>query len=389
MSPAEITRWLARAVHTESPEWPATWDPTAADAVAAAARWHGLEALLAARARASWPEALRQVLHARRQTRAAVELAQRAELVRVLDAFADAGIAVLLLKGAAFAYALYRSPIERPRSDQDLWVAPAAEDEAARLLQRLGYRWQAAMRGRWVSHQQTYVRQEGGGLRQAVDLHRCWNNAQRFARLGDFAAQFERSQALPTLHPWARTLAWPDALVHAVIHRTAHLHAPYDDGAVRRRGDRLIWLADLDRLIRRLSAQDWPALCARLERDGLGRLAHAAFAASASYFDTPIPSTVRARLAAARHAPADRHLSGRRWAIAWDDWLALPHWRARFEWLAESVFADGDYLRWRYAAPATPLWRLQVRRWRDGLTRAIGRSGSAAGAPAAGPSEGG
>ena len=65
---------------------------------------------------------------------AAVELLRKRELLEVLRALDDAGVAPLLLKGAALAYSIYPSPVLRPRADTDLLIP---DDDRERLEQAL------------------------------------------------------------------------------------------------------------------------------------------------------------------------------------------------------------------------------------------------------------
>ena len=80
----------------------------------------------------------------------------------VLGALGAAGIPVLLLKGAAFAYALYPEPWLRPRQDTDLLISPNDVAEAGQLLERAGYQPARAVRGRLVTHQRIFVRHDRG-----------------------------------------------------------------------------------------------------------------------------------------------------------------------------------------------------------------------------------
>lgn len=60
-------------------------------------------------------------------------------LDRILAAFAEAGIPVVLLKGAYLAKAVYRTIALRPMGDLDLMVPVAHLEGAADIAQRLGY----------------------------------------------------------------------------------------------------------------------------------------------------------------------------------------------------------------------------------------------------------
>ena len=89
-------------------------------------------------------------------------------LDEVITAFTAAGIAVVLLKGAAYAGSIYREPGHRPMSDLDLLVRPDRVDDAHRELRRLGY-WHAG------SPQQRSPRHHAIALKRrdaSVDLHR-------------------------------------------------------------------------------------------------------------------------------------------------------------------------------------------------------------------------
>lgn len=62
------------------------------------------------------------------------------ELVQVLKGFSAAGIPVVLLKGAALAGPAYGDWTSRSMGDVDLWLKSADMQEAAVVMQRLGFR---------------------------------------------------------------------------------------------------------------------------------------------------------------------------------------------------------------------------------------------------------
>ena len=66
-------------------------------------------------------------------------LAQLAEVRDLAQAFAEAGIRAMALKGVVLSLQLARAPSQRVSRDIDLWVDPARADEAAAILARLGY----------------------------------------------------------------------------------------------------------------------------------------------------------------------------------------------------------------------------------------------------------
>jgi len=148
------------------------------------------------------------------------------------------GLDPVLLKGAAYARVLYRSPELRPRGDVDLLVGPAGE--AARRLAAAGYRRHPGTCGGVQDdpdrHEQTLVDPADPAV--AIDLHRAFCQPER-TRI-DVAALIARSVALPD---GARVLDADDAvLAHALNLATHELRVP------------LIQLCDLQRLWRRCSA---------------------------------------------------------------------------------------------------------------------------------------
>jgi hypothetical protein len=81
---------------------------------------------------------LRATLRRRHQQRAAAALAQGLALAETLEAFADEGIAVVVMRGLRNSEWIYRDAGSRPFEDHDLLVRPQEEAAATALLTRLG-----------------------------------------------------------------------------------------------------------------------------------------------------------------------------------------------------------------------------------------------------------
>jgi hypothetical protein len=110
------------------------------DATIAAAAAEGMAGLLA-RASHDPPREL-QIVAAAIETRSA---AMAAELARVLDACAAAGLRMLALKGPTASQQLYGHPGLRSFNDLDLITTEREADAAEALLRSLGYRDETAM----------------------------------------------------------------------------------------------------------------------------------------------------------------------------------------------------------------------------------------------------
>lgn len=106
-------------------------------------------------------------------------LAVRTEVARLLDGFAEAGIAALLFKGFYLAEFVFASPGIRTYADVDLLIRPDAVREACQVAERAGWRiaWQVgdpdhlrAERGpEYTGHEVAQLRH--GRLDVTVDLH--------------------------------------------------------------------------------------------------------------------------------------------------------------------------------------------------------------------------
>jgi hypothetical protein len=115
------------------------------------------------------------VLSADRSTAQAVAVRNLAIDVvtrEVVQAFEEAGIPVILLKGPTISKWLYTDGAPRPYGDSDLLVDPADFTRAGRVLVGLGFTntWAAVRRSERDSHSDGFVRTELHG-RFTVDLH--------------------------------------------------------------------------------------------------------------------------------------------------------------------------------------------------------------------------
>jgi hypothetical protein len=315
----------------------------AGDAVLTGADAHGLAPLLHWRLRAvpGVPEALREALRQRALQAAAIELARRAELVRVLALLHAQGLEPVLLKGAALAHTLYPEPHLRPCVDVDLMVAPAQRGAVAALLRAEGYATTAFQGGELVNAQSSYWRDLPAGAAMTFDVHWRIATSPLFAHVLTHAWLRGRARPVLPLGPHALGPAPVDALLHGCLHRA---------GVVARhpRGDRLIWLHDLHLLAAPLDRAGWDEfleLCGRHRVRGLCRRALEAVAAA---FGTAIPPHAQAALARARDEPAEALSAGHPLRLKWAELRALPTWMERARYVRETVLPAPEYVLERY-----------------------------------------
>jgi hypothetical protein len=174
---------------------------------------------------------------------AALEPFRLADLRALLEVLAARGIDALIVKGSALAYSLYDAPDLRPRADTDLLIDAAQLEAARATLQSLGY---VERMSSGDVQQALFVRVDAAGIDHPYDVHWAIANTAVFADVLRFDELRACSVPLPGISEHARTICDVDALLYACVHRIAHHHD----------SDRLIWLADIDLLRRRMPGRE-------------------------------------------------------------------------------------------------------------------------------------
>ncbi len=139
---------------------------------------------------------------------------------RLAAALADAGIDVVLLKGAGLACSVYDGFADRPMTDVDLLVPREDAKRAYDLAKRLGWTHRAdiAVDRDYESHQHLPPLEDGFGIGVGLELH-----TELFVRESPFlfTADDIRARARPAPRAIARGARVPDAhdqLLHACLH---------------------------------------------------------------------------------------------------------------------------------------------------------------------------
>lgn len=319
----------------------------------AAAR-HRVRPLLAWRIRESgerarWPASILGALIDAERAEAALEIARRHELARVLAAFDSARVPVLVMKGAALAYSLYPEPWLRPREDTDLLVDAPDAARGAEALAAAGYAPAPMQRGRLVTHQQLYIRADAAGRRHAYDLHWKIADPAPFADLlspEDLRAEAEDSAVGGAI---ARIPSRAHALLLAVWHRVSHHRGSGD----------LLWLYDLHLLADGLGGEDTDRAVALLRRTRTAALCADALSCTSARFGTCVPAPLLAGAADGGATPpsiaAYLRPDARKIDLLAADLRALPDWRSRALLLREHLFPPADYMNAARRGSRTPL----------------------------------
>ena len=166
--------------------------------------------------------AIAAALRREEQVAAVLDARREDETRRLLDAFGDAQIDVLVFKGAALAHTVYAAPHLRPRTDVDLLIDRESLDRADRVLAACGWHHPPEPEPETFAAQRHYVKQGSGRMPWLVDLHWRIANPRVFADALPFGELHRRAVTVPALGRAALTPSPVDALLLACIHRVAH-----------------------------------------------------------------------------------------------------------------------------------------------------------------------
>ena len=294
---AEIDRIFAAVLNGRPARWPPTLCET--EMVGRACQrvaFHGIAMQLvnAGCDQLGWPGELIEAIRVEARLQALWEATHRSPLGEVLDHFAAAGVRSLVLKGTALAYSVWTSPADRRRGDTDLFISPKDVERARAILDAAG--WQV---GRRFVFQEVWTRNTGDGFVHVIDLH--WRVRDGFTEPGAiaFEACFDRSVALPRLHPKARTTDLATTMLNCALNHASH--RVYGYGGAGSKADEHIHLGgmlDTDRLARHLDDAAWQQLLFLTEQSGAVRAVTSAIELARTWFDSPVPAHVVAALGA-------------------------------------------------------------------------------------------
>jgi hypothetical protein len=258
------------------------------DYLLAAAKFHGLIPVLAPRLLrqvSSVPERVRSELHEMSRRGLEGTLALSGELVRVLRSLNQSQIECIPFKGPALAADLWGNFTLRQSMDIDLLVRPAQVDRAVEVLRSCGYMPEPESGWQKLLPRAVELPLKKPGMPPlelqwgiapkcfAIDLpmEACWRRAQP----AEFGGQV--------------TLAFApeDLLLILSIHGWKHAW------------NRLLWIADLARLIRKSPALDWTVLNTRAKSCGSEGILLLGVLLAHKLFGVTVPSQIESRARAA------------------------------------------------------------------------------------------
>ena len=260
-------------------------------------------------------------------------LVMQSEVARIARAFRDAGVPLLVMKGAAVEQQVYPQGQHRQYRDIDLLVKPKDLEAACQVLRRLSYSGQvcdieqanAAQRKRLIK----YSKHVGatrviGRSSVVVELH--WRPGGTPRMFESFMkSDFHIVDSVKIGGEHVCTFPFPESLIYLACHGGRH------------RWKRLSWLCDFVRAVEKLEACDWGTMFSIADRLKLRPYLNLAFSLVQSlmpWYELPLGadsqlysnSGMTRVVETCRHAiEADelhyenRPLSGPRW------YFELPH----------------------------------------------------------------
>lgn len=218
-------------------------------------------------------------LHLANAARGAVLIEALRETVAV---FATEGVRAFPFKGPALAYQLHGDPCARMLSDIDLLVHEADLVRARKALCAAGWR---DMRVMSPAAERAWVRSG-------------WGHNLEHSKSGAIVNLRSRTTPdyLPGRMEW--DALWQDR--KDVAFEGLVVPGPPDDAmpvllawhGAKHAWSRLVWLCDLDALVRQGVVADWRSVLARAESMGVGRMLRLGLLRSASVLDTPVAPDV-------------------------------------------------------------------------------------------------
>lgn len=175
------------------------------------------------------------------------------QLQKIVAAFNDEGIRILVLKGPALGRMVYPDPALRPASDLDLLILPDQMVRSRAILEDMGYKCDARLfdAEKTLYKDEKFVYLDNPRDYRAIDLHWQLHTFLGIRQKAQTEELFDRAIKVESSSLTFEALNPIDALIHTAINNAFG----HDDAM------RLIWIYDIKMLALRLAVpDDWQLL---------------------------------------------------------------------------------------------------------------------------------
>ena len=344
---------LASLISNSSQRWPDGWSMTDRE-WQESAQAHGVYILLANRVVCGevdhCPKELASQLKQARDHSIAQELLRRHYLQQMLAQCAQFGIEVILIKGTPLAYKLFSQPYCRTRCDTDLLIQEADKQRLIDCLSEIDYRLTETISGELVSRQFCLTKSTAGGVQEVLDVHWRLSNRHVFSNQLQWDELSANCEPVAQLGQYARTPVPVYALLIACLHLAGHHHHQ----------ERLIWLVDIDLLVRSLSHDQLHEFRTLAHQKRLSSICRSLLVRTGELFKNPVAIQLADQLN--NHQPNDEptalftNPNMPEWRRLISDIRALPNWKQRLLLVREHLLPSASYMHRRFGT--TSHWSL-------------------------------
>jgi hypothetical protein len=238
------------------------------------------------------------------------------ELYRLLSAFNNQEIPVIVLKGAALLESIYRDISLRPMGDLDILVRPERLDQAEAIAFKLGYGFRANRelqeQTRQSCHHLANLWHHEKNIMLEIHHHIVSHDEPYYFNLEDFWAR-ARSDTILGAH--ALTLAPEDLLIHLSIKFL--LDRRYQSNAA------LGQLCDISEVIKHYDdSLDWDLIEKTSRENGVLKGLHFVLHACEHLLSTPVPTVILSKFQPQGFNPTSAEQFIRRRVLDTRPWLA-------------------------------------------------------------------
>ena len=231
------------------------------------------------------PEAIQQQIRAARMRTAQFNMHRYGVLLDLIEAFDGADIPAIPFKGPVLANSYYGNLGARMFGDLDILVPRSDINTARACLRERGFEPVHSMsddeRGRFLDNRLAYEMVRSSD-QVKVELHAALMHHIHSFHLSADAVR-RRSQLFATGGHKVRVLAPEDLIIYLCAHGTKHWWK------------RLIWVCDVDRVVRRAEI-DWSLAWQRATRCGSLRALKLGLYVAHDWLHTPLPESFRERV---------------------------------------------------------------------------------------------
>lgn len=271
------------------------------------------------------------------------------ELRRVLGMFNDAGIRVIVLKGAALVEGLYPHLGLRPFGDIDLLIHRHELPQVIQILSGSGYRPDAPLPrpgAEDFQHAVTYVKH--GGLRAFIDIHWTLGPPYPYAGKVDMDGLWQRARKAEIAGVGTLVLCPEDFLLHLCLHVFDHCQRGWVTSS-----------CDIAELVHRYEGKlDWEAFLSRVFQFKICLPVQYGLQKTFTLFKPPVPPFVLEQLGSYKPGkferwafslwtrPRDEQCRGR---VILARLLTIPGAALKLRYLWTLLSPSRDFLLSRYA----------------------------------------